>query len=337
MTAQQTHPTTSPAAIRGGLEHLHLAGGSHRSRSRAPRQAGLARSIMSATWPTLVFVVLAILAVALVATTGGCASAGLADNQANHTNTFGKQRTVPLTIDQGPDLPPIPLQRVTVEHNSEGEPHRTITEPVLGVEVDPTTFDGPLGKNAFRWSERGGMESYHEGHTYALETSLGYSLTSTPADALEVDMGTPRPADDGDGFATSVRGTFTGDYTVRDTDGDGRPDELVASKSDVVSASAQVFAALDEQRKALLQVVGQAEGQRVEAIEAVQLEAIKQMGGGFSEAMRAVQAIARPGVGVSLDHDLPTPDVPVPDVPDADDVIDDAAEAVEAATNGGGE
>jgi hypothetical protein len=281
------------------------------------RRATLAARVRHAC--DLLGVVVVVMAIAtLMLAVPGCAS-GLEDNQANQTNSFGGQRAVALQI-PGADGKATPVAEVFEEFNSDGEIHRRTTKPIVRPQFDVTIFDGPLGKNAVRWTADA-LETYHEGHTYAAETPMGYAVSSTPIDSVDVDMGGRGRGENSDGassdgLAATVRGIFSGDFEVRDTDGDGWPDELKATKSDVVSASGQVLAALTDQRKAMLQVVGAVEGQRIEAIRDIQLAAIEELGGSFTAAMGAIQALARPGVAVELD-DRRAPELPNPDEVDA--------------------
>lgn len=240
-------------------------------------------------------------AIAVAALAFGCASTGLEDNQANQTNT------IQSTTQRVPEVGGKALSRTTtttVTTGADGSVTETTTvdEPLVLSDSGDMTSDGPLGQStAILGPDYWKLAS--ESNLYVGQDWAGRNVASnSPFDIVDVDMRRPFPLApedvDIDGNA-GIRGIYTGDVEVIDSNNDGYPDTFRSTKSSVVAAVGDLVAAYTATRQAIIEATRTTEGMRIESIERLQTErvrALRDLGASFFEA---VQAVARPGVGIT--------------------------------------
>jgi len=210
-------------------------------------------------------------------------------NQAIPTTTFGAQREA-LTDAKG---------KVVLDASG---------QPVIVQSVDPTTVSEPNNFSLLRLGANGTWDIKTQGQMNASTLGDGeYIASATPADIVTFTL-PPVYDDEGNEVtpAIPVKGAFTGNVEVSDTNGDGSPDTIKGTKSDVMIAATGLISAINAQTAALAAMAEKTELGRYEV--AMRFAAVAEKG---FDATAAIARMFTPAV--ALPSVTTSPSVPAPD------------------------
>jgi hypothetical protein len=215
----------------------------------------------------------------------GCKT-GLEVNQAaQRTELGGSGYQVPTDGDGSP------LAKTTKTYREDGSIESETVEPTTLPYTEPASTAGPIDRSLTRMGPEW-WEVAAEANVYVADIGQQYAYANSPQDVVEIylgaaqdragELGVPLP---------SIRGSFTGNIEIFDEDQDGTPERVKASKSDVLVAMANLYAAYESARKAIAEGVVAAELHRYESIEEVEkarVQAIRDITVEFFAAARAL-------------------------------------------------